>query len=60
MGSRLKMYYDEIDEEEVVAVQGSDKFMTVFFVFDSVLENSEMHSNAALDLFKKIQSETLN
>ncbi|MGM0404888.1 MAG: hypothetical protein ACQEQM_01940 [Thermoplasmatota archaeon] len=54
------MYHDEIDEEEVVTVEGSDKFMTVFFVFDSVLENSEMHSNAALELFKKIQSETLN
>ncbi len=50
---------DDYKEEDLVEVGGSDRFMTVFFVFDSVLENSEMHSNAALDLFKKIQSESL-
>ncbi len=50
---------DDYKEEDLVEVAGSDRFMTVFFVFDSVLENSEMHSNAALDLFKKIQSESL-
>ncbi len=54
------MYYDDIEEDEVVEVEGADKFMTVFFVFDSVLENSEMRSNAALELFKKIQSQSLN
>ncbi|MFW5903870.1 MAG: hypothetical protein ACOC89_00180 [Candidatus Saliniplasma sp.] len=54
------MNLDDIEEDEVAEVDGADKFMTVFFVFDSVLENSEMHSNAALELFKKIQSESLN
>ncbi|MFO7792614.1 MAG: hypothetical protein R6W73_06495 [Candidatus Saliniplasma sp.] len=53
------MYFDESDEEDIAEVEESDKFMTVFFVFDSVLENSEMQTNAALELFKKIQSESL-
>ncbi len=54
------MYYEEKDEKIDTEVEGAEKFMTVFFVFDSVLENSEMKSNAALELFKKIQSESLN
>ncbi|MFW6141343.1 MAG: hypothetical protein ACOC53_02135 [Candidatus Saliniplasma sp.] len=59
-GQQIKMNLDDIEEDEVAEVNGADKFMTVFFVFDSVLENSEMQSNAALELFKKIQSESLN
>ena len=37
----------------------SDEYMSVFFVFDSVLENSGMHSQTALQLFKQIQNESL-
>ncbi len=53
------MFNDEYDEKDISGIGESDRFMTVFFVFDTVLENSEMHSNAALNLFKKIQSESL-
>lgn len=52
------MMHDEIGEEEIEFSE-ADRFMTVFFVFDSVLDKSEMRSQAALELFKKIQSESL-
>ncbi len=48
----------EIDDE-FVEMNESDEYMTVFFVFDSVLENSGMESQAALQLFKDIQNESL-
>lgn len=50
--------YDEMDNKEM-EMDEADRFMTVFFVFDSVLDKSEIRSQAALDLFKKIQSESL-
>ncbi len=43
----------------VVQIEGSDEYMTVFFVFDSVLENGGMHSQTLLELFKDIQNESL-
>ncbi|GEM_PF-2583440 len=46
-------------DARVVEVNESDEYMTVFFVFDSVLENGGMQSQAALDLFKTIQNESL-
>ncbi len=56
------MIEDISKEEEKVENKkrvGSDEYMTVFFVFDSVLENSDMQSQMALQLFKKIQSQSL-
>ncbi|MBS3816770.1 MAG: hypothetical protein KGY76_04315 [Candidatus Thermoplasmatota archaeon] len=46
----------EIEQDEA---SESDEYMTVFFVFDSVLENSGMQSQTALELFKNIQNESL-
>ncbi|MEF8832097.1 MAG: hypothetical protein V5A66_01090 [Candidatus Thermoplasmatota archaeon] len=46
-------------EEEVQTVDKSDEYKTVFFVFDSVLKNSSMESQAAVQLFKNIQSQSL-
>jgi len=42
---------EEIDE--------SDQYMTMFFVFDNVVENQDMQAQMALELFKKIQKQTL-
>jgi len=54
------MLLDMSEEDlEVREVDESDEYMSVFFVFDSLLENSEMHSQAAVQLFKQIQSESL-
>ncbi len=51
----------DISEEEIEVKKAdeSDEYMSVFFVFDSVLENGGMHSQTALQLFKQIQSESL-
>ncbi|MEF8873554.1 MAG: hypothetical protein V5A88_02660 [Candidatus Thermoplasmatota archaeon] len=46
-------------DDKVEKGSESDEYMTVFFVFDSVLENSGMQSQAALQLFKNIQNESL-
>ena len=46
-------------EIEVQTVDESDEYTTVFFVFDSVLKNSSMESQAAVELFKNIQSQSL-
>lgn len=52
---------ENISEEEIGPgeMDKADEYRNVFFVFDSVLENSEMRSQTALQLFKDIQSETL-
>lgn len=52
---------EDISEEDISVkqVDESDEYMSVFFVFDSVLENSGMHSQTALQLFKNIQNESL-
>ncbi len=47
------------EDMETKKTGGSDDYMTVFFVFDSVLENSDMQSQMALQIFKKIQSQSL-
>ncbi len=44
---------------QVSTVDKSDEYMTVFFVFDSVLKNSEIQSQAAIELFENIQSQSL-
>lgn len=46
-------------EEEVQPVDKSDEYKTVFFVFDSVLKNSQLESQDAVKLFKNIQSQSL-
>ncbi len=48
----------ELDTQEERQVDRTEQFMTVFFVFDSVLENSAMESQEALELFKRIQKQT--
>ncbi|MFP4050198.1 MAG: hypothetical protein ACLFVB_00485 [Thermoplasmata archaeon] len=40
-------------------IDESDQFMTMFFVFDNVVENGDMQAQMALELFKKIQKQTL-
>ena len=46
-------------EMEIQTIDESDEYTTVFFVFDSVLKNSGMESQAAVELFKNIQSQSL-
>ncbi|MFP3872687.1 MAG: hypothetical protein ACOCTR_06160 [Candidatus Natronoplasma sp.] len=46
-------------QEGTVEINESDEYMTVFFVFDSVLENGGMQSQTALQIFKNIQNESL-
>lgn len=52
---------EEISESDlqVKKADKSDEYTTVFFVFDSVLKNSEIQSQAALELFENIQSQSL-
>jgi len=52
---------EEISESDlqVKMADKSDEYMTVFFVFDSVLKNSDIQSQAALELFENIQSQSL-
>ncbi|MBS3782104.1 MAG: hypothetical protein KGY66_08420 [Candidatus Thermoplasmatota archaeon] len=50
---------DSKSEIQIQTVDESDEYTTVFFVFDSVLKNSGMESRAAVDLFKNIQSQSL-
>ena len=52
------MQSKDMDEYEI-DIDDSEQFMTVFFLFDSVLQNNEIESQAAIELFKKIQSESL-
>lgn len=49
----------QVIKEDKADMTEAEQFMTVFFIFDSVLEKSELESQAALQLFKKIQSESL-
>lgn len=37
----------------------SDEYTTMFFVFDSVLESSDIQSQTAIQIFKHIQDQTL-
>ncbi len=48
----------EIDTQEL-DIDEADQYRTVFFMFDSVLQNGEIDSQAALKLFNKIQSDAL-
>lgn len=47
-----------IDTQEM-DVDEADQYRTVFFMFDSVIQNGELDSQAALKLFNKIQSDAL-
>ncbi|MFW6040945.1 MAG: hypothetical protein ACOC85_03830 [Thermoplasmatota archaeon] len=51
--------YITTSEGQDQELSNSEQYMTVFFLFDSVIENSEIHSQAAVELFKKIQLESL-
>ncbi|MFP4000676.1 MAG: hypothetical protein ACLFU5_02100 [Thermoplasmata archaeon] len=56
-----RVMMEEISESDlhVKTAEKSDEYTSVFFVFDSVLKNSEIQSQAALELFKNIQSQSL-
>jgi len=49
-------------EVEVVGPQMGEgsQYMTLFFVFDSMVEKPDVETQMALQLFKKIQNGTLN
>jgi len=51
-------YISEESEIELQIVDESDEYTTVFFVFDSVLKNSGMEAQAAVELFKNIQRQS--
>lgn len=49
-------------EVEVIGPQMSEggQYMTLFFVFDSMVEKMDIESYTAFQLFRKIQNQTLN
>ncbi len=49
----------DISENNLTLEAQSDDYITMFFLFDSVLENSEIQSQTAIQLFKNIQNQGL-
>ncbi|MFO8109958.1 MAG: hypothetical protein R6U17_05485 [Thermoplasmata archaeon] len=46
-------------EIELEAYMKSEEITKIFFVFDNIIEGEELEGQIALDLFKRIQMESL-
>lgn len=48
--------YQEVDLNDL---EDMEEFITVFFLFDSILQTNQVHPYMMFQLFKRIQSEGL-
>ncbi len=46
-------------EFELETIMDGEEITRLFFVFDNIIENEELEDQEALDLFKRIQLESL-
>lgn len=62
MGGRIvgvKMVEEIYHEVDLNDLEGMEEFITVFFLFDSILETNQAPPYMMFQLFKRIQSEGL-
>lgn len=62
MGGRIvgvKMVDEIYQEVDLNDLEDMEEFITVFFLFDSILQTNQVHPYMMFQLFKRIQSEGL-